>query len=325
MDDFLRKQLLQLSYKPHASSVQQYNRCRRKWALHQLYEPEQEHKALHFGTVFHAMLEAYHRGIEWEGHPEMEFLEEEDHELLRSMFDYYTKYWLEAPENAYYKNLEYLEHELEFSLRISPTLSADYAGRIDAIVKDEYGRLWVLDYKTRSQLTGESGFDTDFQMSVYALAGRQLGFEVEGVIVLQFLKKPAKGLRKLKNGTFSTAKNQRVSPLIVREQLQEVPEEERDALASFAMYDPDQDPFVRAVQTHRTPMQLTNTRRYLGDHYKEYVLLLDRYTSFTPNFTRDCTWDCPFRAVCMAYEDGFDWRQILEGNFKRKEAADDGD
>jgi len=316
MDAFLRKELRKQDYIPHASSIMQYHRCRRKWGLGQIYTPLTEHKALTFGTAFHEALELhFSKGL---GGPPSAVLreynlEEEEFQLLDHMYNYFVDHWLEAPENSFYKNLKFLETEQEFEVEVNEDVKL--AGRIDAIVEDEYGRLWVLDYKTRSMLQGEAAFDTDIQMSIYALAAVRMGYAVEGVIVLQFLKKEPKGLRVLKNGSYSTAKNQRVSPLIVRKQLEG---EDPQGYEEFLRYDPDEDPFIRAVQTHRTVQNLERTQQYVVAHHREVALLLDRYISFVPNFTRDCSWDCPFRAVCMAYEDGYDWEDILRGSFVSK-------
>lgn len=320
MDNFLRKKLTERGYVAHASSILQYHRCRRKWALHQLFEPETEHKALTFGTAFHRVMElATSEGlsklpselVRSEGFE----LEDEEYKLLDNMYNYYLR-WVAADENSYYRNLTVLETELKFSI-------GGLEGRLDAVVRDEFDQYWVLDYKTRSQLQGEAAFDTDLQMTAYAWAAQQLDWPVEGVIVVQFLKKAAKGLRTLKNGSYSKAKNQVVSPLIVRKQLEDLDSNELDEYAEFAFYDPDKDPYIRAVKTYRNKTNLERFGRYLKQHYKEVALILDRYTDFLPNFTRDCTWDCPFRAVCMACEDGFDWQEILEGNFKEREVSND--
>lgn len=321
MDSFLRRELLKRSYTPHASSMLQYNRCRRKWALHQLYEPPEEHKALTFGTVFHQLLELalpdglYTPDLVRAAQQSLGVqLEDEDFALMQSMLDYFFSYWMLAPENEWFQKLEFLEVEKEFEID-------QLAGRLDAVVRDEFGRLWVIDYKTRTQLSREGTFDTDLQMTAYTWAASRLypDEEVEGVIVLQFLKKPAKGLRKLQSGKYSTAKNQKVSPLIVRRQLEELPEDERDAYLDFVFYDPDEDPYIRAVKTYRNRTNLERFEKYLVLHKIEVGLLIERYVWFTPSFTRDCLWDCPFRAVCMAYEDGYDWQEILEGNFKQRE------
>lgn len=325
MDDFIRAELRKQSYIPHASSMMQYNRCRRKWALQQLYEPQEEHKALTFGTIFHKALELVgntpvvnsaeivKQAIKESADDVAGTLEEDDVVLLEKMLQYYLEYWLTAPENEWFRKLKFLVVEEKFAL---PMLE----GRLDALVEDEDGQIWVLDYKTRAQLSGPGTFEMDLQMTAYTWAAKQLfGKPVEGVIVLQFLKKEPKGLRVLKSGELSAAKNQRVSPLIVQQQIEHLPEEVQKKYVDFVFYDPDEDPFIRAVRTYRNENQLESFARHLKHHHTEIGLLLTRYIHFTPNFTRDCLWDCPFRGVCIAYEDGFDWLDILRGSFKRRE------
>jgi DNA helicase-2/ATP-dependent DNA helicase PcrA len=71
------------------------------------------------------------------------------------------------------------EVERPFELRVSNAL---VAGRADVILDDSVDgppRLTILDYKTRSD--GDAAFD--FQLQVYAAAGREEGLDVEGAFV----------------------------------------------------------------------------------------------------------------------------------------------
>lgn len=73
-------------------------------------------------------------------------------------------------------------------------LPVTFGGRIDAIVKDRLGRLWIVDWKTAARLsTGEPGADDDFlylddQITGYCWALRKAGIPIAGFIYAEIKK-----------------------------------------------------------------------------------------------------------------------------------------
>ena len=68
-------------------------------------------------------------------------------------------------------------------------LPVTYGGRIDALMQDEYGRIWVVDWKTAARLSGQEEGDSpdefiqlDDQVTSYCWAMWVLGIEVAGFI-----------------------------------------------------------------------------------------------------------------------------------------------
>lgn len=68
-------------------------------------------------------------------------------------------------------------------------LPVAYGGRIDALMQDEYGRIWVVDWKTAARLSGQEEGDSpdefiqlDDQVTSYCWAMWVLGIEVAGFI-----------------------------------------------------------------------------------------------------------------------------------------------
>ncbi|MGL5075375.1 MAG: hypothetical protein ACRDBG_05970, partial [Waterburya sp.] len=47
--------------------------------------------------------------------------------------------------------------------------------------------------------------------------------------------------------------------------------------------------------------------------------MLDPSLPLYPNPTRDCIWDCNFRSVCLAMDDGGDWNHILSTEYIQSE------
>jgi hypothetical protein len=39
------------------------------------------------------------------------------------------------------------------------------------------------------------------------------------------------------------------------------------------------------------------------------------------NPTKDCSWDCPFKSMCIAMEEGADWESYLDDYESRNETA----
>lgn len=45
----------------------------------------------------------------------------------------------------------------------------------------------------------------------------------------------------------------------------------------------------------------------------------DHHLYAVPNPTKDCTWDCPFLAVCPMMDDGSDWEGLLANEYRQRE------
>jgi hypothetical protein len=70
-------------------------------------------------------------------------------------------------------------------------LPVTYGGRIDALIQDALGRVWVFDWKTAAQLTAAGEEDymlLDDQITSYCWALRLLGIEVAGFIYAEIKK-----------------------------------------------------------------------------------------------------------------------------------------
>lgn len=321
----------------HSSWQQTLMRCPRKAHLSLHFQPVRPHDALSFGTTFHRVMElldarglskaeAVRRALEEypltkvELTPEgglQEVIDEEAVKLLGGMADYWVNYWLEAPENAWYRELETVATEVEF--RIPLASGVVFEGRIDRIAKDAYDQYYVIDYKTFKQLPPDHWVQNSPQFTNYLIAASNLlGTDVDNFLVVYFRKEnPMRGLRRLKDGGFSTNKSQRVSPLVARAQLAAAGEDLDDPRwRSFVTYDPEHDPFVVVKRAHRSRIQRRRAWSYLvaaGEKLRTYAK--DRHFELLglrePNFQYSCVWDCEFHRVCQMYEDGADWYDYL--------------
>lgn len=193
------------------SSLAKFLKCRRaycfKYELGIVREPS---TALRFGVAMHKAIEGWHRGgdyheiveqatedwaawISTAQTPEIQYERQVELAKLRAMFAGYCRRWGEV-------GLEFVAIELPFDIDL---LNPDtrwasktfrHAGKIDAIVKFEDGRLAVFETKTTIEEIGQDAeywqrLRLDVQISTYMLAAQRLGYNVQ-TIVYDVIRKP---------------------------------------------------------------------------------------------------------------------------------------
>jgi hypothetical protein len=316
---------------------------------------------LWYGSGFHFALEDYHGRKHWptatdafdayvrafrpsELPPDIDELMELGHGML----PYYTDMWLPV-RDEYQTLMVNGEPQVEVSVDIDiSSLVADRAaergivGRyapdmwrrpiiyrvtFDRVVVDSEGRLWIVDYKTARQFDVMK-LETDSQITTYTWAGRLFygaGYEVEGVLWMQFRKDVPEPPATLVNGGFSKNKNQNTTYAMYVRALQEkygvIPAVYRDILAYLAELEtPDGDKFIRRDIVRRNTAFTDAEEVKIAD---EVLDMLDPQLALYPNPTRDCTWECNFRTACLMRDDGSDWGQYLADEYVPWEGYND--
>lgn len=173
---------------------------RRHWIRYELgLQPEETSFALRIGSAHHAALEAVDRGQDPGAAIEAVVADPYDLALVAAMHDAHRRRYADA-------SLAPVATEMEFDLPlINPETGAStpvwrFAGKIDRIVQLEDGRLALMEYKTTSQDFAPGAaywlkLHLDQQLSLYVIAARQLGYDVETVLY-DVTRRPA--LRPLK-------------------------------------------------------------------------------------------------------------------------------
>lgn len=166
-----------------ASSLSAWLRCNRYYALTRTHEPAEEPEALVFGTQLHEVLERYlptrsvARALDYidAAHATAPYRRAE----LRALLAGYHAQW---GEDA----LTTLAVEVPFP---ATACLGPYAvvGRIDAVVRDPLGRVWLMEHKTASgDIRPGSAYwqrlRLDVQVTLYMAAARSLGLKPVGVI-----------------------------------------------------------------------------------------------------------------------------------------------
>lgn len=181
------------------SAAALYRACPRAyyWAHEQLIRPAYESEARTFGTLGHHGLEAWWqaRGA-WPSEPErwlaaasaeLDTIEDPfAREAHRALLAGYHARWSDAPLTPIAVEREYVA-----PLRNPETGAASrtwaQAGKIDVLVVDEAGDVWVMDHKfTSSDFSAGSDYRTSLligaQVSNYLAGARHLGHEPRGWI-----------------------------------------------------------------------------------------------------------------------------------------------
>ena len=223
--------------------------------------------------------------------------------------DYYHDY-MTAEELQHFKFVEVVAH-----------------GKFDAIVEDENGGWWVADYKTAK------AFDTaklsrDPQISRYCWAAEQwLDHEIEGMLYIQVSKTVPKKPKIGKTGVSVDAR-QKVTYKAYREALLEyyhdmqyVPAKNIQFLNELASrIDEHGNEFVRIDWVPRLPEERLS-------HYEDMIAelrdSLNSHLRIYPNPTRDCSWKCPFKDICEAYNMKMPIEPLLDEYEVRNETMND--
>lgn len=331
----------------HTSDRILYKRCRRKWDysshLRKNLEPSGSFSPhLWFGTGIHFALEDFHGYNKFKSpvnafqayydcfnrETELDMDCETLATIAPGMLSYYQYEWLPLRKpfkTLWINGVPQLEVEILLDLpQISEIIGrpVHYSMRLDRVVEDDLGRLWVMDYKTAKAFdTGK--LETDPQISAYCW-GAELyyGREIEGMVYLQMKKTIVEDPKILKNGSVSVDKSQNTNFYRYRDMLnfkyslEDIPEKNQECLDYLLKQESELgDTIIRYDLVRRT--QFAKEKEY--ELIKMEILeMLNPDIPIYINPTRDCYNDCSFRPICMAQNDGYDFQFILENNYQTR-------
>lgn len=319
----------------HTSDRISFRRCRRKWYLSSPIRRNMVYVGdtaapLWFGSGFHFALEDFHGRGDY-GDPLLAFRAyyeatrrvhpPEAAELLglaAGMLSHY-RHWV-SRRNEFTTLVVRGVPQVEVQWEVPLARGVVYRGTFDRVVTDPYGRVWLVDYKT-AQRFNTSKLDNDPQVSAYCWAGRELyGIVPEGMVYMQFLKAAPAPPRQLMDGSLSTNKQQPTSYALFKAaaiaeygEFRRFPEKYRSYLGYLAALEtPEGDHFIRRDLCRRNEAFIDSEEWKLRAEISE---MLNPTLPLYPNPTRDCSWDCNFKGVCLAMDDGSDWEHILQEEY----------
>jgi hypothetical protein len=313
-----------------------------------------EHKAFFVGTGFHFALEDWWGYRRFE-HPALAFAAyydahkaedlpdeaEESLELTTGMLTYYVEDWLEEhPEEFETLVVDGLPQvEVEVAIDITNLLwdsvghvdqawlqhalngrSVHYVTTFDRVVIDVHDRIMGLDYKTAAQFD-ELNLQTNPQAGAYDWAMdlfyTPVGYKPEGIIWQQHKKTVPTPPERLKSGHLSQDMRQsttyRLYKKAVLERYGTIPERYNSILATLG----EQQDYWGDRYIRRDLLRRNQTQREVeqGKIIAEVLEMLNPDLPLYPNPTKDCSWDCPFKAPCLAKDDGSDYEYILHSEY----------
>lgn len=270
-------------------------------------------------------------------------------ELGSAMMDYYVNSWLNQSgrpvDQTYWYNDPITDKlipgvEVNFELEVplddpahshlkdfAERIGADvvlYRGTMDRVAIDEYGRLWVVEYKTAKRAE-HLHYQTDPQVTTYTWAAQHIFDKpVAGVIYMQFVKNMPKVPQPLSSGKISTASNLATSgPLYQRAltnmygSVEKAPEANRKFLTDLlATEDENKDRYIQRNRVERNAYQLDMEAQKI---LLELEDILNPNLPLYPNPTRDCSRMCGFLSACVAFDAGADWQNILDDRFSQRD------
>lgn len=200
-----------------------------------------------------------------------------------------------------------------------------YRGTIDRIAIDEFGALWVVEYKT-AKVAQNLHFQTDPQVSTYVWAATLIyNKPVAGVIYHQFVKREPKPPPLLSStGRISTAANMVSSYPLYKQQLlalygdfHKASSKEQAFLNQLISSETDEkDRYIQREKIERSPNQCM---------HEAQSILLELEDMMNPDLplysapTRDCSRMCSFVTPCVNFNDGSDWEGLLSSSYASRD------
>lgn len=314
------------------SRLKTFDRCPKQYdyKYNQLLQPKQHERPLFLGSWIHACLETHYRDGDWKiGHQiyvnQWNKLFEEEQlalrqkgkrllpplpEVVERIMKSYLWYWREDGWKPKY---------IETVLEVPTPLKIDgrvfvFKGRLDLVIEDDDGLLWLVDHKSASTIPQPTAFHAmDPQLMLYPWAAeKQMGIQLAGIIYNYVGSKPPSVPKINRNGTISKRKVKTDYPTLLRflKQNDFDPADFKPVLKQLYR----KSEFLRR---YRMPRERVVTREILLDTLSK-IKRIDETKRFTRTITRDCV-RCPYMDICRAELNGFNTELM------RKERYDIGE
>lgn len=315
----------------HVTDRQAFRRCRRKYQYGYVehLKPLSESKSgMWFGRGGHYALAEHYLGAsreevleapdvwfnqavsdeDWASMDQMSKTQAtESMDLLKALLGRYLDHY-EGPD----RDWEILQVETPLRKKI-PGTSHWLVGTIDLLVKWR-NRIWVVDHKFYKDLSKPEDLELDDQMTAYAWLVREcLGVNPAGAIHNQIRKKLPSVPELLKSGTaISRAATDTDYAIYLREIERHGfdPADYAEVLTKLGAQD---DRFFRRIPIFRNKHELDTFALNLKGEVKDMV---KKGQIMYPNPNRDCGWDCEFRTLCKAENEGGDVDGLKKGLYQ---------
>ena len=309
------------------TEAQDFMRCPKRYdyAWLQNLQPKQRNAKLAVGSAIHKFLEVlYKTKAPFSSLDQMEaYLEQECSGMDEVEYNDLKTLAINVCEH-------YLKHynldpgwtvvEVEMPFRIHLEGRINYIGTIDLLIKDADGKHWIVDHKTTSNLDiYDKNSDMDRQISRYWWSiERCMDIKIEGFIYNIILKDFPVSPKVLKSGQLSKDKSQKTTKEMYLDAIR-LNKLNIDDYADFLQFlDEQPKEFFRRIKVERNISEMRAAIDELTDVIHD---IRDKHRNgrWYRNITKDCSWDCPFKALCVAEMDGSNADHIRHELFTVKE------
>lgn len=188
-----------------------------------------------------------------------------------------------------------------------------YQMRADVILRDEHGRLWIMDHKTAGSFSDLGFLDLDTQLSAYPwVVQGVLGERVEGTLYNELLKSVPERPKVLKKGNLSVDKRQNTTAELF---LAAIRENGLDTAPYEDMLDYLRDnprEYYRRTPSPRTPEELEYQGQLILYEVRDMLIGNNgQGPSIYPNPSKINCNGCDFRAPCVVENERGDVGFIL--------------
>lgn len=317
------------------SMLKTFRRCPKQAEfkyVHRL-KPKRLGSPLKRGTWIHALLEAFHGGEDWMA------VHNANSTKFNELFDEEKDYYGDMPVEILQIMQSYIWHykfdpweviDVEFQLEAVFPDGTVYRGKVDMLIRDIHGNLWLVDHKSHKTLPDMTFRLLDAQSALYIWAAWENGLEVQGFI-WNYIKWKAPSVPKLlKNGTrISDAACDTDYPTFVKalkkykeENSQFVIRPEDRAKAEmlrkqrYQHGEPQMSDMFRRDVLEKTPDMIENVVR--GNYTTS--TRMHTYDFSDPDAVervveRGCTFSCSYTDICTAELMGGNIKPLIKQNY----------
>lgn len=317
------------------SMLKTFRRCPKQAEfkyVHRL-KPKKLGSPLKRGTWMHSLLETFHNGDDWR------LVHTKLSKQFDVLFDEEKDYYGDMPTEILAVMEAYIWHykddpweivKTEFQVEAMFPDGTVYRGKVDMLIRDSHGLLWLVDHKTHKTLPDLSFRLLDAQSALYLWAAQENGLIVQGFI-WNYIKWKAPSVPSLlKDGSrISKVDSDTDYPTFYRA-LKKYKEENpnfvitpenkaklhRLKAARYEYGKPQTSDFFRRDILEKSPEMI---ERVVQGNYTTSLRMHD-YDFTNPDYVervveRGCTFSCSFTDICTAELMGANITPLLKQNY----------
>jgi hypothetical protein len=197
------------------------------------------------------------------------------------------------------------EQELEAAIPGTDTI---LVGTCDLVLRSRKTlTTWIVDHKNVGQFAKLEYLELSDQITAYLWLAQQNGINATGVIYNELRKKKQEMPDLLKNGSLSKNKSIDTSADMYLKKILQCGLDPTDYIDILDKLETNE--FVRRNKIIRSPQHIAQFEKQLAEEMKD----IERGDLvFYPNPTPDCLWDCSYKILCMAQNDGGDVSTLID-------------